>query len=422
MSKLLINQSTLSSIGDAIRTKGGTTDLIPVTGLANAILDLEVSGGGGSVSGLTLTVSGDARYFNNGGYWDNIISSEDNSITFNGISNGRALFKKSKLEAIPDIVFNNVVDIGEMFYGCSNLKTLPNLSGYANNITWFPISGSNTEYVSECVCVDKMFFGCNNLREIDTNYLKKLFQYKEGNTSPYAYGGCLPFDLSGRDFKNRDTNQLVLSSMFADCYSLRKHCDLKFFLELYEALGLTPGYYNMAFYNCYALDEITDYILPQVEIEVTSNQFTYFNTNCYRLSKLTFEVNTAINGAVSAKYVNWSNQTINLSSVGYGPKNKILGYNSGITADKEVYDNATYQALKDDPDWFTQDAAYSRYNKTSALETINSLPSISGNDEKNNIIKFNGEAGSATDGGAINTLTPVQIAVATNKGWTVTFA
>ena len=35
-------------------------------------------------------------------------------------------------------------------------------------------------------------------------------------------------------------------------------------------------------------------------------------------------------------------------------------------------------------------------------------------------IKFRGEAGSATDGGAINTLTEEEIAVATAKGWTVT--
>ena len=36
-----------------------------------------------------------------------------------------------------------------------------------------------------------------------------------------------------------------------------------------------------------------------------------------------------------------------------------------------------------------------------------------------NTIKFKGESGSATDGGAINTLTAEEIAVATAKGWTV---
>ena len=96
----------------------------------------------------------------------------------------------------------------------------------------------------------------------------------------------------------------------------------------------------------------------------------------------------------------------------------MLDYNAGITADKKVIDAASYQALKNDPDWWTMDIAYSRYNHDSAVNTINSLPDCSSG--SNNIIKFNGGAGSATDGGAINTLTTEEIAVAAAKGWTVT--
>ena len=105
-------------------------------------------------------------------------------------------------------------------------------------------------------------------------------------------------------------------------------------------------------------------------------------------------------------------------------KKYILNYNSGITADKEVTDDATYQALKNDPDWFTCDIKYSRYNHDSAVRTINSLPDTSAylaTAGGTNTIKFKGAAGSATDGGAINTLTSEEIAVATAKGWTVTF-
>ena len=61
--------------------------------------------------------------------------------------------------------------------------------------------------------------------------------------------------------------------------------------------------------------------------------------------------------------------------------------------------------------------SYSRYNHDSAVETINSLPDTSA--YGTNTIKFKGSAGSATDGGAINTLTEEEIAVATAKGWTV---
>ena len=78
--------------------------------------------------------------------------------------------------------------------------------------------------------------------------------------------------------------------------------------------------------------------------------------------------------------------------------------------------------MKNNPDWFTCNFAYSRYNHDSAVETINSLPDTSAYIAANggtNTIKFKGVAGSATDGGAINTLTEAEIAVAAAKGWTV---
>jgi hypothetical protein len=106
-------------------------------------------------------------------------------------------------------------------------------------------------------------------------------------------------------------------------------------------------------------------------------------------------------------------------------KKYILDYNSGITADKQVKDDATYQALKNDPDWFTVDLYYSRYNHDSAVATINSLPDTSAYlAEKGgtNTIRFLSTSGSLTDGGAINTLTEEEIAVATAKGWTVSLA
>jgi hypothetical protein len=68
---------------------------------------------------------------------------------------------------------------------------------------------------------------------------------------------------------------------------------------------------------------------------------------------------------------------------------------------------------------------YSRYNHDSAVRTINSLPDASAylaTTSGTNTIKFRGEAGSSTDGGAINTLTAEEIAVATAKGWTVSLA
>ena len=130
---------------------------------------------------------------------------------------------------------------------------------------------------------------------------------------------------------------------------------------------------------------------------------------------------TATNEDGTPKKATWKSQTIDLSNfVGYGNAitEQKLPY-SDITTDKKVIDDASYQALKNDEDWYTMDSKYCRYNRTSAVETINTLPDTSETMGGVNTIKFLGSLGSKTDGGAINTMTEAEIAVATAKGWSV---
>ena len=140
-------------------------------------------------------------------------------------------------------------------------------------------------------------------------------------------------------------------------------------------------------------------------------------SDCYRLKDFKFKLNqdnTPKIGLFKKQIFDFSNHT------GWGnSESYILDYNSGITSAKKVTDAASYQALKDDPDWYTLDVNYSRYNHDSAVNTINTLPDTSATGT--NTIKFKGQAGALTDGGAINTLTTQEIAVATAKGWTVAF-
>ena len=181
------------------------------------------------------------------------------------------------------------------------------------------------------------------------------------------------------------------------------------------------SYYFNGFDSCYALDELINLQIPYTKAKWTSNAFNSTFNLCCRLKNVTFALNDG------APYtVTWKSQVIDLYNyVGYfASKDHILKYNSGITADKEVTDDATYQALKNDPDWFTTKIEYSRYNHDSAVATINSLPDTSAylaSKGGTNTIKFKGAAGSATDGGAINTLTEEEIAVAAAKGWTCSF-
>jgi hypothetical protein len=201
---------------------------------------------------------------------------------------------------------------------------------------------------------------------------------------------------------------------------LRKLPDLSKFWEGKYVYNTTACFYNAAFKSCYVLDEIIDIpvLVPSTGALNSSSAFSGIAASCHRIKEFTF---------IPEKVANWSGLTVDLSyEVGYKKKpsssntNSFIDYNSGITADKEVFDSVTYQALKDDADWWTWDINYSRYNHDSAVNTINSLPDTSA--YGTNIIKFKGASGALTDGGAINTLTEEEIAVAAAKGWTVSLS
>lgn len=196
--------------------------------------------------------------------------------------------------------------------------------------------------------------------------------------------------------------------LFEGCYSLRS-VSPKLLAQLWNRSSFN---YSTMFENCYSLDEVIG--LPISAAETTD--YDGVVNNCYRLKRFTF--GTTGDGFIKRNTLDFSNY------VGYANssnKTKITLFNSGITADKEVTDAASYELLKNDPDWFTSNVAYSRYNKISAIETINSLPPGSNTSGNVSTIKFKGEAGSLTDGGAINTLTEEEIAVAVAKQWTVAF-
>lgn len=320
-----------------------------------------------------------------GGGWDWFIDYFGSNITTKDITNLSGMFYNCKwLEEIPfelNCKEGSTVDCGSMFNYCEQLKAIPKI----NNC-------KPSEFTS-------LFAYCYNLRELPED-LGDWFDWSHMDAQTYQY--------NARQCR-----------MFENCYSLRSvpMGFLEHGKRVVTSGGL--GIYYFGFSYCNALDELVDLPYPHYNSTWTANDFYNTFLNCTRLKNMTFKTPDG------APYVvNWKNQAINLSAnVGYGVTAAALArYNSGITADKEVKDDATYQALKNDPDWFTNDIAYSRYNHDSAVATINSLPDASAylaTAGGANTIQFKGAAGSKTDGGAINTLTDAEIAVAAAKGWTV---
>lgn len=383
MNKYVINESTLTSIGDAIRAKGNTTEEILVSNLATAISNLPTGGGGEEPEPIVLT--GDCSGICSGQMASYYIENFGHTVSTNAITTTQRMFMYGTMTNIPFAInFNHKSywSLSSMFFNCHNLKALPEMKG---------------AYPQE---IANLCDSCYSLRYLPEDFGAD-WNWTQLQTNAYA----------------------AVNNCLSNCYSLRK-VPASFMKNLW---GKQTSSYYMFYYNGlmkdYALDEARD--IPVQPVTLPTQCFSNFMTGCWRVKSITFETNE--DG--TPKTANWKNQNINWANssnpMGYGNyANYFTDYNSGITADKRVTDDASYQALKNDPDWFTTNQAYSRYNHDSAVETINSLPDTSAYLAANggtNTIKFAGKNGSATDGGAINTLTEAEIAVAAAKGWTVTF-
>lgn len=336
---------------------------------------------------LEITGNCDYRFANNGWNW----LFEDYLVTTKDVTSTAYMFYNSdELEKIPfSINFSEGLDMisfQSMFQNCQNLKELPQINVVV------PIPDSEWYYPN----LNNTFNTCMQLKEIPDDYFKNIPNVSGFWESKEAIGA-----------KGMHTG-------FSNMRSLRKLPSYLIPWMNFNNVNKSQWdtMYNQAVGYCYCLEEAR---FPVEPVEYTDNAFyDTFNQN-YRLTHFTLETNE--DGSPIA--INWSNQCIDLSNryIGYASWYGEIPGLSGITEDKWVYDDTTYQALKNDPDWFSDKQEYSRYNHDSAVETINSLPDVSSG--SNNIIRFDGASGSATDGGAINTLTADEIAVATAKGWTV---
>lgn len=375
MSKLVINDSTLTAIGDAIREKTGKADLIAPGDMPAEISSITTGGGGGGEV-EPIVLSGDQQYGCAGAIATNYIEMYGDTISTKDITNLNSAFLNSKLKRIPfelNCVTHSSVDTAYLFKNATNLEVPPKL----NN---FRVSN-----------ISSMFYYCPEI-DIPEDYFDNWdFSSVTATTSAYGAGsstymfqGCrllksLPENLFAQNRINRYTASPIYSGGFQECMNLKK-----IVLPVYDKASYT--------YNFFAGTVL----------------------NCWTLSDLRFNTNEDGSPIVCS---GWKYQAIDLTScVGY--VYSTFKSQGKYDASLEVTDDASYQALKDNPNYWTCNEAYSRFNHDSAVNFINTLPDVSSG--TGNTIKFKGASGSATDGGAINTLTEEEIAVAAAKGWTVT--
>lgn len=405
MAKVLVNDSNLTSIANAIRGKNGSTDTYKPSEMAAAIT--AISGGGEpTIEALSITangtytapdgvdgyspvtvnvpqegglpesafvISGNCSYrFANGG-WDWFLENYGNRITTSNIEYVQNMFSSSDIENIPFEIncANTNMNMANMFYICKKLKELPKI----NNVQVSTLS--------------RFAYYCTSLKIIPSDYFS-AWDFSKISNAASAYSGDASY-------------------MFYRCVQLRS-LPTDWLGNMNKIANNNYVYFNNGFSSCESLDELINLPIPYTAT-YTYNMFSGLVLYCFRLKNLTF---------ASTTEKQWKSQVLDLSAnTGWSDS----GFYPYFDDSKKVTDDVTYQALKNDPDWWTADVAYSRYNHDSAVATINSLPDTSAylaSAGGTNTIKFEGAAGSATDGGAINTLTEEEIAVATAKGWTVT--
>lgn len=388
--KYLIEDTTLTSIADAVRGKGGTTEPIMVSELATAITNLPSGGGSMNVPDSSLHLTGSIEHRFTADSWNWFLEQFGTQMTATEITSASQAFTYcNELEEIPfDIYFDaNQSKHNQMIFNWSTkIKTVP----YLYNFKPEALNG--------------IFQQCVSLELIPDDYCDTWdFSYINNQTSAYS-SAC--------------------SNILNGC------CKLESFpMKLYENGNPVSTYSSSIYYNgfgsCYSLSEILDIPFPHTDATWTSNAFSSFIDKCVRLSRLTFK--TYEDG--SPYVVNWKNQKLDITSnVGYASSSYERGQfidKTRFTAETEVSNEEKYQALKNNPDWWSSDIAYCRYGHTSAVETINSLPDTSAylaSAGGTNTITFKKGSGSGNDDGGVMALTEEEIAVATARGWTVAYS
>ena len=287
-----------------------------------------------------------------------------------------------------------------------------------------------------CMGNGQILYGKNyNITETEILKFLNYFTYQTNQT--------------GRDMSSQTQNCNFSSEGYY--YNILNPSDcLKKWHEIINNEQSYSDYYSTPYYNIRGFDyvkELKNIAVPYRNTNAVTSDIRFFGYSSVYFP-FTNSITFATNNGEPYK-VNWKNQNIDLAGkIGYADRNYDYGnekYAQGYWKEKNnIFYNTTdleqaklnYNKLKSQDNWFswsTKKGTYegknvyysllfSRYNHDSAVETINSLPDTSeylASAGGTNTIKFKGIQGALTDGGAINTLTEQEIAVATEKGWTV---
>lgn len=430
MSKVFIEESSLTSIGNAIRGKTGNSELLSVPdGMVAAIESITTGGSGSAELPEELKViTGDVKNLFVTAYDTLYVNTYGKQLTTKDLYDAKMFAGNRTIEEVPFDINIAGGDTDGMFKYCQKLKKIKDINIANPNYT-------NNSLI-EC------FYDCNNLKEIGVIRNPLIENIRN------AFENCYNLNyikIEGAVGVNSGVG--YINYAFSECLGLRE-LDSSFLklIRANQSSYYPSSGYSFAFQDCFSMDRIVGLGVPISSSSKTHTANMYNSTfvNCYRLDELTFETND--DGTPKELYAN--NQVIDLSQgVGYCPNSawrvcNIVGdikegqsvpafydyiqpsasptdiWNYQITADKNTEDYYNHK------DSWTEDYLYSRYNHRSMVNTINTLPNtitFLSTNGGTNIIKFKSNQGDSSPWGGASNLTEEEIAVATAKGWTVSF-
>ena len=432
MSKYVIQDTTLTAIGDAVRAKGGTTELIPVSGLANAITNLP-SGGGGKpleqkyqiTEGSSLFAGGEMAWLMDDYFKDAIeLNIVDKSCDY--MFNDAKLTDEQWANVARAKNFAPFYNMEYMFHN-SNVKKLP-LTGFKlayylqPRLRYFLYEASQIEEIDDKIgaMMAAAFEECK-AQGVKNTHAASMFAYA---TKLKYISPILLKSWTGMQFA-RDYD-----STFAGCHSLRK----------LEGLGVTVApYFNEPFYYMTMLSKLTFDVQEDGSPYVVTNSAWggntitltgvgywdsysdpdpgYYNIDAnYRLNTLKATQSSGMNSLL------FNNDT----TPDFTPGTTILTLNEVEMRNS----SGQYDELLDN--WWYSNSRYSRYGARELAETLLSLPDISGTGSTSTIqiggarascVKVLKQKGNAVS--IMNTVSdiatnyPEAVAAATAKGWTL---
>lgn len=406
MSNYIISGTTLTGIADAIRSKTGASGTILPTQMATQIGNIQTGGitlaSGLPISGVNGYKSYEVQKLINENFFDDIYCPELTYLSLNGMYS----FLYGDIDWSSKII--STIDMG--FQGRLNMQAMYQYSEIVkpHKFVFNFVGGNNGTRIDGLNCA-YMFQSCSYMVEVPNDFIT------------YGYG--VPDIRSGQAYYCNH------NGVFYQCNNLVSIPD-NFLVEYTSKQDYgtysSKAYCYQAFVDCHVLDQVIGCGIPNVNgnTTMTDNAFWYVVHNCYRLKRFTCATN---NG--TPYIANIINQQLDMTTCGYLPMtgnmvNKPSSWpeENWPSFENWITDQSSYNTYKNHSRAVACGVGWSRYNHSSMVETINSLPDTSAvslpSNPTNRIIFASGQ-GSLTDEGGPENLTQQEIQVATDKGWQV---